>query len=250
VAATIAVAVIAIVALLVSASRSVTARTFALGVESGGQVAVLHPGARTCEGPVFGSDGSNSIGIWGGAIGGPATMTITAEDPRAGTTLASGTLRAIAADGEWTARLKPVIAAHRPVRICLRQRTGTFTLSGAAAVRSDVVMSGGPAGREFSLVLLSQSQRSLLSWLPTAFSRASLWRPSWVGSWTFWMLAAALLATFGVGVLAVLNAAADDDDGARPPDPDDPAPDAPAPDEPSADADRSEAGQDGPQPVR
>ncbi len=247
VAATIAVAVIAIVALLVSASRSVTARTFALGVQSSGQVAVLHPGARTCEGPVSGSDGSNSIGIWGGAIGGPATMTITALDQSSGKTLASGTLRAIAAEGRWAARLDDVIAANRPVRICLREDTGTFTLSGAAAVRPNVVMSGRPAGLEYSLVMLSESRHSLLAWLPTAFSRASLWRPSWVGSWTFWVLAAGLLATFGLGLLAVASAAEDDD--ADPPEPGGPAPDAPGPDVPSLDDDRSEAGQDRPQPV-
>ena len=68
-----------------------------------------------------------------------------------------------------------------------------------------------PPGEKFSLALLSDGDRSLLGSLPTAFSRASLWRPSWVGAWTFWVLAIALLATFGLAVVAVISAAGDDD---------------------------------------
>lgn len=247
IAGTLVAVAIAIIALLISASRSVTARTFALGAPNNSQVAVLHPGARVCEGPVSGAEGSNGVGIWGGGVGGPATMAITALDPRTGKTLAAGRLRAIALENRWTARLDRAVAAHRPVRICLRENTGVFTLSGSPAVRSDVAMSGRPGGQEYSLVLLSQSQHSLLAWLPTAFSRASLWRPSWVGSWTFWMLAGGLLATFGLAVLAVANAAGEDD-AEYPPGRNGPTPDAPSSNEPSAD-DRSETAEDRPQPV-
>jgi hypothetical protein len=109
-------------------------------------------------------------------------------------------------------------------------------------------MSGQPRGQEYSLVLLSQSQRSLLAWLPTAFSRASLWRPSWVGAWTFWVLAGGLLATFALAVLAVLKAAEDDDAVEHQPASDGPTRDNPSSTEPPAD-DPSEAAQDRPQPV-
>jgi hypothetical protein len=233
----VAIAIV-IIALLLSASHSVTARTFALGAESNGQVAVLRPGAHVCEGPVSGAEGWNAVGIWGGGIGGPATMTITARDERSRETLASGTLRALGFENGWTARLDRTIQARRPVRICLHQDTGTFTLSGAPAVRPHVVMSGKPRGQEFSLVLLNKSQRSLLGWLPTVFQRASLWRPSWVGPWTFWALLVGVLGTFGLAVMAVVRAA-EDDELPPPSTPSDPPPgDVP-----------SEPRQDHPQPV-
>jgi hypothetical protein len=209
--ATAAIALLAVIVLAAAGSRSIAVRTFALGAPNSGQVTILHPGSQVCEGPVAGAETSNGTGIWGGAIGAPATMTITARDAHSGETLASGPLRAIAEENEWTARLDHEIAPNRAVRICLHEDAGTFTLSGSPAIRSDVVMSGKPAGQEFSLVLLNDHRHSLLSWLPTAFSRASLWRPSWVGSWTFWLLLAGVAAAFGLGVVAVAGAAGADD---------------------------------------
>ncbi|MFZ0042168.1 MAG: hypothetical protein WAK93_12740 [Solirubrobacteraceae bacterium] len=76
---------------------------------------------------------------------------------------------------------------------------------------SKVVMSGSTPGLEFSLVLLHHTGESLLGSLGKAFARASLFRPAWVGAWTYWALAGALLATIGVGAVAI-SAAADADD--------------------------------------
>ena len=114
---------------------------------------------------------------------------------------------------------------------------------GSAVSEPGVTVTGIPAGQRFSLVLLSDGDRSLLGSLSLAFSRASLWRPSWVGAWTFWVLVIALLVTFGLAVVAVVRAA---DDDAAPPTAhfDRPGPVAPRP----ADG-RSEAGEDRPQPV-
>ena len=70
---------------------------------------------------------------------------------------------------------------------------------------------GGSAGDVVSLVLRSKPDHSLLGSLPTVFSRAALWRPSSVGTWTFWLLAFGTLAAFGLGVIAVVGAAESDD---------------------------------------
>jgi hypothetical protein len=245
-------AIVTVAVLALSGSRPFTARTFALGTENNFQVAVLHPGDQVCEGPVAGSDTSNGVGIWGGGIAGPAAMTVSARDPDSGRTLAVGPLRAQAVEARWTGRLDHTFAPRRPVQICLHEDAGTFTLSGAPPVRSNVVMSGksGPAA-EFSMVLLSVGRRSLLRWLPTAFKRASLWRPSWVGEWTFWVLLIALLAAFALSVRAVASAAEDDGpldgtagDGSPPQEgPDDPDPMTPRSDDPL------EPSEDRPQPV-
>ena len=47
---------------------------------------------------------------------------------------------------------------------------------------------------------------TLLSDIPTVFERAALFRPGWVGVWTFWLLAAALLGAFPLAALALTRA--------------------------------------------
>lgn len=245
---TLGAAIVGVAVLVLSGTGQITARTFALGAENNFQVALIHPGTQVCEGPVTASQTSNGVGVWGGGIKGPATLTVTAREPSSGRTLASGPLRAQPAENRWTARLDHAIAADQPVQICLHGESGTFTLSGSSPVRSDVVMTGSQGHAEFSLVLLSIGRHSLLGRLPTVFARASLWRPSWVGAWTFWVLAIALLATFALAVRAVASAAADDDlDGAGDRPSADAGPDAPGPTTPSTD--RLEASEDRPQPV-
>jgi hypothetical protein len=68
--------------------------------------------------------------------------------------------------------------------------------------------------QRFSLVLLNDGSGSLLDSLSTAFARASLWRPGWVGAWTFWGLTVALVATFGLAVIAIADGARADGDPA------------------------------------
>jgi len=75
-------------------------------------------------------------------------------------------------------------------------------------------MSGKKPGLEFSLVLFSGHGQSLLGALGKAFSRASLFRPSWIGAWTFWALAVALVATIAFGAVAIAAAASADSDDA------------------------------------
>src|SRR2546423_6265185 len=47
--------------------------------------------------------------------------------------------------------------------------------------------------QELSLSLIRRPKRSMLSLLPTAFSRAELFRPSWVHSWMYWGMVALLI---------------------------------------------------------
>lgn len=209
--ASIACAVTAVVVLLIAGSRGLAVRTAAVDAPNQFTIAVLHPANRVCEGPVISQVPARGVGIWGASAGGTASLTVTVQAADTHTMLASGQLQAVSAEGEWTARLAREVPAGRPVRICLTDDVSAFSLSGSSASNPNVAVTGVATGQRFSLVLLSDSNRSLLSSLPTAFSRASLFRPSWVGSWTFWFLAVALLASFGVGVVAVTSAAWADD---------------------------------------
>lgn len=201
-------AILAIVGLLVAGSRPIWAREFALRSPSQEPVAQLSPSQRVCEGPVTSPHKIDGVGIWGGSTAGASTLTVQVQSADGRNTLTSGSVPATS-PGEYIARLAHPVAGGMPLRVCVTGDVSTFSLLGSSAQTSNVVMTGPNHSVWFSLVLLSDHS-SLLSSLPTAFSRASLWRPSWVGSWVYWLLAAALLATFGFGVVAVASASTDD----------------------------------------
>jgi hypothetical protein len=204
------IAVVAVVALVIAGLLSSTVRTFALGAPNQNQVALLHPGSRVCEGPVTSPRPVNGIGIWGASAVGPAAIRVDVQDAATRRPLQSAELRATTRGQRYSAYLARPIAAGSPLRICLTESLNTFALLGSGAIDPNVVMTGPRREQEFSLVLLDHGS-SMLSWLSTAFSRASLFRPSWVGSWTFWVLTFGLLATFGLGVTATAVAASADD---------------------------------------
>lgn len=210
------IAVATVVALLVAGSQSRSVRAFALDAPNQFPLLTLRPPMEVCEGPITTGEPARAVAIWGSSPGNSSTMTVNVLPAHGRQPLASGALTLGHPEGEYFGQLARLVPAGRPVRVCLRQTSGAFTLVGSPAVVRGVVMTGPVPGKEFSLVLLAPGGQSTLGALPTAFSRAALWRPSWVGSWTFWVLAAGLLATFALGVMAVMAAASDDDRDDRP----------------------------------
>ena len=71
---------------------------------------------------------------------------------------------------------------------------------------------------DIGLELRRADDRSLLALLPDAFDRASLFRPGWVGAWTYWCLLAALAVGVPLLLVRALASAADEDesDSTRP----------------------------------
>lgn len=205
----IGIALAAVVALLIAGLQGVEMRTFVLYSPNQTAVAVLHPSDTVCEGPVTSHDQSRGIAVWGAAGSPTATLMLAAQDGATHRSLASGSVTAFAQEDRWSADLGRGLPAGRPLRICVTDTSGVFSLFGSGTVNPAVVMTGAGSGEQFSLALLS-GERSLFSALPTAFSRASLWRPSWVGSWTFWLLLIGVAATFALGITAVTRAADED----------------------------------------
>jgi hypothetical protein len=233
-----AIVVVALGALLIAGSRHVTVRTASADAPNQLAIATLRPGQAACEGPLTSRGPARSVGIWGSAATPTARLTVAVKDPSTHGTVTSGSLQAGARQGEWTARLARQVPGGHPLQICLTSDAGTFSLTGSTASEPGVSVTGIPAGQRFSLVLLSDDNRSLLGSLSLAFSRASLWRLSWVGAWTFWVLAITVLMAFGLVVAAVVRAA--DDDGPQPP---------PTPSDGPVDDLPSETRENRPQPV-
>jgi hypothetical protein len=94
------------------------------------------------------------------------------------------------------------VAAGQPIDVCVTNagaRTVTLYGSGALANRnSDATLDGKPAQYDVAMVFRTDA-RSRAGQLGHVFARASLFRPGFVGTWTYWVLAA--LVVFAVPAL-------------------------------------------------
>ncbi|MDQ6730278.1 MAG: hypothetical protein M3022_08240 [Actinomycetota bacterium] len=207
--ATAVVVFVMLVALIDAGLGTVTPRTYALRAPNQFPLLTLAPGSSVCEGPVTSATPVRAVGIWGAALGAPAGLRLSARTASGTRVLAAGTTVARTDEAEQQVELKPEVAGGIALLVCVTDLRGRFSIAGSPAIDAKIVMTGTPTGREFSLLLLDQ-RRSLFSALPSIFSRAALFRPSWMGAWTFWMLGAGLLGGFALAVVAVARAVSAD----------------------------------------
>jgi hypothetical protein len=212
--------------LIVSALKPMPIRAYALGSPNAVPVAVLARGQEACEGPIGVPAAVGAARVWGSTVG-PAWIEVTVRDATTRDTIARG-WTVLPPDKPHSGVFEPLpgdyadaafAGAIRPgstIDVCvIAEGPAPLSLAGSAPVDPDIVMSlgGKPTPTEFSLALLQASRRSLLAALPTAFARASLFRLSWTGPWTFWVLAVALLGTTASCGWAVAAAARADSHG-------------------------------------
>lgn len=217
------VAVLGIAALLVAGESDGRSTAFSLDIPPADAVATLHQGQAVCQGPLTAVSSFGFVTPWitpvaatsaaqKGSTAGPA-IALTVRDALTDESLATGDIAA-----GYPGPLAPSVALTRTiplgqrVRVCLRSRgPGVVQLLGAGppspAVAADDGSATGSGGAAIALLFLRPHPRSLLSLVPTIFERAVLFRPGWVGPWTYWLLTATVLVTFGLAMLAVARAA-------------------------------------------
>jgi hypothetical protein len=205
----VAVAVIVLVILGLHAERT---QVLSLRVPDSETVATLTPRSAACEGPVGAATGSiQAATIWGASVSRRTTLEVYARSG-AGGIVARGRAPAGTVAATQTVDLVPQTHRNHQVTICVRDAgTAPFMLLGSATnpgVRTTI--GGKRTSAQFSLALLGP-RRSTFSGLPLAFSRAALFRPGWVGSWTFWVLLAGLLVAAGLIATAVMAASHEDE---------------------------------------
>jgi hypothetical protein len=82
---------------------------------------------------------------------------------------------------------------------------GTLNIGGPAPTLNGTPI--GPARLAVWFLPKAGARRSLLEQLPTVFDRAALFRPSWVGSWTYYVLLGLILPlAFGLVLLLLIRA--------------------------------------------
>ena len=112
-----------------------------------------------------------------------------------------------------TTVLTTPIPSGKRISVCLHNHGPSSTTvlgSGTNPLSGTVTIANKADPQAMALLFLEPHERSLLSLVPTALRRASLFRPGWIGAWTFWALGVALLLGFGVLTIAVVRAAQDD----------------------------------------
>jgi hypothetical protein len=209
-------ALLALVALLLAGSQDRGIRSFAVGVPSIRKVAVARAHHPVCEGPIRSQYAFRTVILWGRYVSGTPHVSVADESPGSDAVLSSGPVgRSLpGAYGSFTAPLSNPVAGGRTVRVCVSDPGGMLRLRGAAKGYSGVAIAGSRR-TAFSMVLLEPQQHSLIGSLGIAFSRAALFRPSWVGPWTFWALLVLLLGTVGLGAVAISAAIRSEGDQAE-----------------------------------
>jgi hypothetical protein len=182
---------------------------YTLGAGPGAPVAVLRGGQQACQKPVDPPpERFDRVVVSLGTFGRPGPPVDVLLRPYApGAKTIRGRLRGGYPDVGVTREHAIAVTAtlRGPAEICLRnrgtRRVAVFGAPGLAHRTSSATVAGKPIGGDLAIRLESARPRSLLSRLPDVFRHAALFKPSWVGPWTFWVLTALVL----VGVPVVMG---------------------------------------------
>jgi hypothetical protein len=129
---------------------------------------------------------------------------------------ASGRLVLVGSKGPAEVRLDRTVRQEQRFGLCVRNRGGgVLAVHGsdrAVDVAGAATGDGARPYHDLSLGFFRASPRSVLSEVPAMFERAALFRPGFVGAWTFWLLLVAVVAGVPALLAAALRHAAGPDD--------------------------------------
>jgi hypothetical protein len=196
-----------VIGLAIAAVTEQRATAFSLDVPASDLVATVSPGQRVCQGPISVTAATNGLTAWmapGPTAGASFEVTLSGAGSRpVRTTLHPDSSTPTTGLAALSGRFSPAISAGRHVRLCVRStgRRVVELLGGTARQGSGTLVLGGKTSPySLALVFRSSHPRSVLSLMPAMFDRAALFKPGWVGAWTFWVLLGAILAAGALGL--------------------------------------------------
>jgi hypothetical protein len=214
--------------LAVSAAHGQRFTAFSVRVAARGFAVLLQPRQQACQTPVMVSAPTGGVEVWlySGPVPGPE-VGVTVSDARGGGLLAVGGIpptppettppKGFPSPISRSTRFDATVPAGKRIMICFQNLGKTAVAlmgSGGPSDTSGAITSPAQSrGQAIALLFLRPHPQSLFSMLPTVFRRAELFRPTWVGAWTFWLLACALLGSFALGAVAIARASAADAKG-------------------------------------
>lgn len=194
---------------------------FTLGVPSVAGVAAVPSGSETCQNSIAvpPAAGFDRVGLRLGTYfrRGPE-VRVTVRVTGGGRTLARGRLAGgypdIAEAGQQFVALSPSVPARLRVDVCVAnrgsRRVAVFGAGDVAAPTSTATLDGRALGQDLDLVFERSESRSVGTLTPAILGRASLFRPGWVGSWTYVVLALVAVAAVPWFTLQALRRAVED----------------------------------------
>jgi hypothetical protein len=207
------ISVVGLCGLLLAAATDRRADAFSLNQQISQPLAPVYPHQTMCEGPIAVRSAFSGIHAYIGLDGPPgSSLTMSVRTP-SGATLTSTSFFAVNTRSNFFVGFPRVVSARRRVFVCVYDHgpvPAAFFGAGNEIPGAQLVVNGKVTGSGASMVFLLQHPPSLLGDLPTVFSRAVLFRPGWVGVWTFWLLGAGVLLAFVLVGRALWSAAAED----------------------------------------
>src|SRR5689334_10008138 len=208
---------VVVVAILALGGLRHDSLAFTLGVSPARPVAVLQPSQEACQTPLAVPPGGGfdrvrlSVGTFFAPAGPP--LAVTVRDVGTSAVLARGTLPGGYPDiGKQLTHDVRVgsVGGGRRVALCIANRgtrkAAVYGDKGFVAVGSTVTQGGHALGADMALVFL-KPPRPVLAAAGSIAQRAALFKPSWMGAWTAWLLGAlVVLAVPALLVRAVVTA--------------------------------------------
>jgi hypothetical protein len=169
----------------------------------------LAPGAEACEQPIEMLADADRVVFWvdaGARPGVPVEAAVRELPEVGGRRLAHARLPGRdASRGPQEREIRfPRLRKGRVVALCIRNagRHPTALAGADSAPGSGTVFAGRSGPVDLSLAFYRDRPPSVLDSVPEMFRRAALFRPGWVGTWTFWLLA--VVAAVVVPLLCVV----------------------------------------------
>ena len=216
----LAVVLVAALALALSAAGDKRTLAFSNGVNTFHLASFVGRGYVACERDVHVEGGFDALQLALLAAPRRADLAVTVAPSSGGRPIASGPVPPGSGSRRTsiaTVRLSRGIPAGGSVDICVRSRNarrlaaimGNPDTGGDPSHVEVIGPHGGRAelGTDFHLVFLRDHPRSVLSQVPAIFRRAALFRPGFIGAWTYWVLLAIVLVAVPALLVRALRAA-------------------------------------------
>jgi hypothetical protein len=193
-----AVAALGVLAVLVAALLDNRETAFTVGLPPVRIAAELQPGERACRAGIDVPAEFSRVRLFTASFGRPGPrLSVAAGDSR-------GTVAAGYPDNSAVEASLDTVPEGERIEVCVtNEGDSRVALLGSPPDTPPPHLADPELEPELGVAFLRDEPSSMATLVPQAFERASLFRPAWLGPWTFW----ALLVLVAAGVPALLMAA-------------------------------------------
>ena len=193
-----AVAALGVLAVLIAALLDDRETAFTVGLPPVRIAAELQPGERVCRTDTDVPAEFSRVRLFAASFGRPGPrLGVAAGDSR-------GTVAAGYPDNSAVEANMDAVPEGERIDLCVTNEGGSrVALRGSPPDTPPPSLGDPNLEAQIGVGFLRDEPSSMATLVPAAFERASLFRPAWVGPWTFWVL----LVLVAAGVPALLMAA-------------------------------------------